>query len=142
MGNTQSIQKINYEDIQTFIQDKNTSESILINTMQVDEQKCLIPKTCLATNEEIIINELISESKKDVTIFIYGKNSNEEKIYEKYNELKSLGFQNVYLYVGGLFEWLLLQDIYGDELFPTTCKELDIIKYKPNTNNVRMLRYS
>ena len=29
-----------------------------------------------------------------------------------------------------MFEWLLLQDIYGNELFPTTSKELDILKYK------------
>jgi len=30
-----------------------------------------------------------------------------------------------------LFEWLLLQDIYGSEEFPTTSHELDILKYKP-----------
>ena len=39
---------------------------------------------------------------------------------------------NIYIYCGGLFEWVLLQDIYGEEEFPTTKKELDIIKYKPN----------
>ena len=38
---------------------------------------------------------------------------------------------NVYVYPGGLFEWLLLQDIYGEDNFPTTLKELDILKYKP-----------
>ena len=43
----------------------------------------------------------------------------------------SLGFINVYMYSGGLFEWLLLQDIYGDEEFPTTKKDIDILKYKP-----------
>ena len=31
---------------------------------------------------------------------------------------------------GGLFEWLCLQDIYGFEDFPTTKKELDILKFK------------
>ena len=30
-----------------------------------------------------------------------------------------------------MFEWLLLQDIYGTELFPTTTKEVDLLKYKP-----------
>ena len=29
------------------------------------------------------------------------------------------------------FEWILLQDIYGDENFPTTKKILDILKYRP-----------
>ena len=38
---------------------------------------------------------------------------------------------NVYLYAGGLFEWLHLQDIYGKQEFPTTTYILDILKYKP-----------
>ena len=29
-----------------------------------------------------------------------------------------------------MFEWLLLQDIYGYDNFPTTIKELDILKYR------------
>ena len=53
-----------------------------------------------------------------------------EKMYKKYEQLVALGFTNVYVYVGGMFEWLLLQDIYGSELFPTTSEELDILKYK------------
>jgi hypothetical protein len=32
--------------------------------------------------------------------------------------------------MGGIFEWLLLQDIYGKELFPTTKKEADLLKFK------------
>jgi hypothetical protein len=43
----------------------------------------------------------------------------------------NLGFQAVYLYVGGMFEWLCLQDIYGKDEFPTTTRQLDILKYKP-----------
>ena len=49
---------------------------------------------------------------------------------KKYHQLTNLGFYEVYVYVGGLFEWLLLQDIFGEENFPTTTKELDILKYK------------
>ena len=51
----------------------------------------------------------------------------------------SLGFYNVYLYNGGLFEWLLLQDIYGFDEFPTTKKELDILKYKPKSGFTLLL---
>jgi len=47
--------------------------------------------------------------------------------------LTSLGFYNVYIYIGGIFEWLLLQDIYGEKEFPTTNKELDLLKYKPSS---------
>jgi hypothetical protein len=36
----------------------------------------------------------------------------------------------------------MLQDIYGDAEFPTTIKELDILKYKPKkTLNVQLLEY-
>ena len=70
------------------------------------------------------------------------KNSNDEKVYNKYNQLSSLGFYNVFIYTGGLFEWLMLQDIYGENEFPTTKKELDILKYKANkVLNVQLLEY-
>ena len=39
----------------------------------------------------------------------------------------------VYIYTGGMFEWLLLQDIYGKEAFPTKGDELDILKFKSNS---------
>ena len=36
----------------------------------------------------------------------------------------------------------MLQDIYGEKEFPTTKKELDILKYKPNkVLNVQLLEY-
>jgi hypothetical protein len=36
----------------------------------------------------------------------------------------------------------MLQDIYGEKEFPTTKKELDILKYKPNkVLNVPLLEY-
>jgi hypothetical protein len=41
-----------------------------------------------------------------------------------------------------MFEWLLLQDIFGEKEFPTTKKELDVLKYKPNKSlNVALLKY-
>ena len=44
--------------------------------------------------------------------------------------MQALGFTNIALYLGGLFEWLLLQDIFGFDNFPTTTKTIDILKYK------------
>jgi hypothetical protein len=63
-------------------------------------------------------------------IIVYGKNSIDETAEKKYSQLKTLGFSELYLYSGGLFEWMLLQDIYGNTEFPTTKKVLDILKYK------------
>ena len=92
--------------------------------------------------EETIINNLIQSMNKNMNIIIYGRNCNDEKIYLKHKQLLSLGFYNVYVYVGGLFEWLLLQDIYGDIEFPTTEKELDILKYKSNQIlNIPLIEY-
>ena len=33
-----------------------------------------------------------------------------------------------------MFEWLMLQEIYGEENFPTTTRLLDLLKYKPVRN--------
>ena len=128
MGNTNSINKINFEDIQFLL---NGSEKyILINTLMENEQDCLLPNTISPEKEIAIINNLIRNGSKKIKIVIYGKNCNDDKIYKKYNQLQTLGFFNSYVYTGGLFEWLLLQDIYGEKEFPTTKKELDILKFK------------
>jgi hypothetical protein len=128
MGNTNSINKINFEDIQFLL---NSSEKyILINTLQENEQDCLLPNTISPEKEIAIINSLIRNGTKNIKIVIYGKNCNDDKIYKKYNQLQNIGFYNSYVYTGGLFEWLLLQDIYGEKEFPTTKKELDILRFK------------
>jgi hypothetical protein len=140
MGNTTSMSKINFEDIQYSLHNKDNY--ILINTMEDSCQDCLLPNTVSPEKETAIINHLIQSGKKDIKLVIYGKNCNDDKIYKKYNQLQSLGFYNVYVYTGGLFEWLMLQDIYGEKEFPTSKKELDILKFKPQKKlNVQLLEY-
>ena len=142
MGNSQSTtNKINFEDIQ-YILNKGDNEYILINTLSEAEQSCLIPKTVHAENETELLNKLLKNGNKDAKVVVYGRNCNDNKLYTKYNQLTTLGFYNVYVYTGGLFEWLMLQDIYGANEFPTTKKELDILKYKPNkVLNIHLLKY-
>lgn len=129
MGNTQSMKKINFEDMQTVI--KNPEIYLIINTLPPSEQQCLIVNTTLANDEEAIINKFMKENK-NIRIIIYGRNCNDETINKKYQQLYSFGFYNIFVYSGGMFEWLSLQDIYGKDLFPTTKKEFDILKYKSN----------
>ena len=124
------MNKINFEDIQDTIKNKN--KYVIINTLPISEQMCLIPNTIDISSEESTINNLMSQNNSR-EIIIYGRNSNDMTIYDKYEQLTKLGFRNIYVYPGGIFEWLCLQDIYSDELFPTTKKELDILKYKPNS---------
>jgi len=140
MGTSQSIQKINFEDMQNVI--KNPEIYVLINTLPEIDQTCLIPNTISPAQEETMINSFLQKRMKQVRIVIYGRNSNDDKIYDKYQQLQKLGFHNIFLYTGGLFEWLILQDIYGFAEFPTTAKQLDFLKYKPKQIlNVGLLQY-
>jgi len=109
---------------------KNPEIYLLMNTLPLSEQNCLISNTLTPQKEEALMNRYLN-GNKNIRIIIYGRNSNDETIYKKYGQLTNLGFTNVYLYLGGLFEWLMLQDIYGFDDFPTTTRQLDILKYKP-----------
>lgn len=127
MGNISSVNKVNYAFVQNTIY--NSGEIILlINTLAYDKQDCLIKNTINASNEEELINKYLKNNKA-IKILIYGENSSDNKVIDKYNQLYKLGFVKIYVYLGGMFEWLLLQDIYGDEEFPTTSKIIDILKY-------------
>ena len=131
MGINQShnINKLNFESIQNII-NKNTREQfVIISTLQNDNQDCLIKNTITPEKEIELLNYYLKNNKK-INILIYGENCSDNKVVNKYNQLLELGFTNLYIYIGGLFEWLLLQDIYGDDEFPTSNKILDILKYK------------
>lgn len=108
-----------------------SADIIIINTLSNLEQSCLISGTIPYDKEEITINNLLENSQTMSRIILYGKNSADESINKKHKQLSILGFTNVYIYVGGLFEWLLLQDIYGQSEFPTTSICRDILKYRP-----------
>jgi len=127
MGNTTSTRKVNFEDVQHSM--KNNSKFILINTLNSSRQDVLIKNTVAINKEEELINNLI-KSNQNVNIIVYDENANATNLMKKYDQLIGLGFINVFIYPGGLFEWLLLQDIYGYENFPTTKQETDIIKFK------------
>ncbi len=134
MGNTSSINKINYEDINFLIKQ---NDCVIINTLPSSLQESLIINTINIMDEENIINNYMKKNLQK-TIIIYGKNCNDETIYKKYQQLSDLGFTNINLYTGGMFEWLLLQDIYGKEEFQTTKRELDILKYRPDSKLTRL----
>jgi hypothetical protein len=121
MGNNNSFmnKRINYDDLRNL--DNN---SILISTLPFDKQSVLIKNTINASEENIYVERAIKEKKN---IFIYGLNAHDEKIYKKFNQLKKLGHNNTFIYLGGLWEWILLQEVYGKEIFETTgnCEILD-----------------
>ncbi len=121
------IKNINFEDMQFAINDPK--KSLIINTLDAHQQGCLIAGT-LNIDLEVEMLNVHLKNNIDARIIIYGMNSTDKTCLTKYEQLLKLGFYNVYIYVGGLFEWLLLQDIYGTELFPTTSVKVDLLKYK------------
>lgn len=135
------MRKANFEDVIFAI--NNSNKFIIINTLSASEQECLIKNTIPIDQEERIINEILDDySTNEKGIIIYGKNSNDTNAENKYKQLLKYGFTNILLYPGGLFEWLLLQDIYGDDQFPTTKKIIDILKYKPTRIlNIQLIKY-
>ena len=129
MGNEVSTKKVNFEDIQYLF--KNNKPYLLINTLESNKQDILIKNTIPISKEEKIINDMIYKNN-NIHIIVYDKNANAPNLMTKYTQLVNLGFVNVYIYPGGLFEWLCLQDIYGFDNFPTTKKDviIDILKFK------------
>ena len=123
------IIKIGFDDLLTAI--KFPNEYIIINTLTALEQDTLIKNTLAYNDEERIINDLLTNyGYKTKKVIIYGKNSADPSTDKKAKQLISLGFHDVYLYAGGVFEWLLLQDVYGKGEFPTVGKMGDILAYK------------
>jgi hypothetical protein len=128
----QTYSKIGFEDVKYAI--KYPETHILINTLSLGSQQNLIKNTIPAEKEEFTINHIIEDYKmNDMKILIYGRNATDESIEKKAKQIISLGFVQVFLYYGGLFEWFLLQEIYGFNEFPTTyySKTVDLLKYKP-----------
>ncbi len=128
MGNVSSVYRCNFETIQEMIK-ANSRDIILINTLDRNNQSCLIQGTLSVGDEIKVIDESLRKRQKK-TIYIYGKNYNDETVYKKYEQLSKISQFECYIYLGGLFEWLLLQEIYGNSLFPTNGLEQDLLKYK------------
>ena len=135
MGNQVSlVPKVSYEDIQMVVyRNMHVQHStLIINTLPPSLQHCLIKTTLDIRFEERIVNTFI-QNKPDIMIIVYGKNSNDITILHKYEQLVKLGFTNVYIYTGGIFEWMLLHEMYGKDLFQITKHEIDILRYRPKS---------
>ena len=112
---------------------KENSQYIIISTLSTLEQDCLIYGTTASGLEEHIINSFIDNGKTNIIFILYGKNAADDSVHIKRDQLVKLGFDTVYIYGGGLFEWFLLQDIYGFQEFPTTAVCRDFLKYRAPT---------
>ncbi len=132
MGNIySSFETIHFKELQTLI----GTDILLLNTLSQHHQSYLIFGTLCASKETDQMNFYL-KNNRSIEIILYGKDHLDRTMIEKYNQLKQLGFTRIRIYFGGLFEWALLQDIYGASLFQThgTIKDpLDVfyLKSKP-----------
>ena len=124
MGQSASYPRCSFKELQ-----KKKGEFILINTLPLNRQSYLIQGTIPGIYESERINDYLYKNKK-IEIIIYGLDHQDLSVYKKYAQLKSLGFVNVYIYMGGLFEWALLQEVYGSNFttFGTISDPLEVYK--------------
>jgi len=82
----------------------------------------LIYGTLAPEMEEAYMNELLETldavSLSEILVIVYGRNATDKSVIEKAKQMYSLGFTSVCVYLGGMFEWCLLQDVYGEKEFP------------------------
>lgn len=141
MGGAQSSERasaVGFDTLQVIACGKRTDmgECVLINTMPSSRQSCLIANTIAVENEEETINRIIEHKKQTQwCVIVYGCNHADETVEKKCRQMKTMGFTRLYRYNGGIFEWLLLQEVYGNDSFPTTSRHIDILEFKPSTSN-------
>lgn len=132
-----AISNIGFDDI--LFAHKHKQRYIFINTMSSDMQNALIPNTIPCGEEVNVINDIIDEyNTNKYTIIVYGKNSCDETTHKKYHQLRQLGFSDIHIYPGGMFEYMLLNDMYGEISFPISGstgkgvpeQSVDILKYR------------
>ena len=96
MGNTTSIKKIGFEDMKYVIKNKKKNY-VMINTLAITEQECLIPGTISVNDEEAFINRHLN---KNISIVIY--DSKGEFIRDVYNgELSPGQFEFIWNGING-----------------------------------------
>lgn len=126
MGQSSSYPICSFQDVQS-----QKDEFILINTLPLNKQQYLIKGTLPGIDESTKVNEYLYKNK-NIIIILYGLDCKDMSVLKKFAQLKTLGFSNVSIYRGGLFEWALLQEIYGCN-FPTEGTISDPLEvYKKN----------
>lgn len=125
-------ERVGFEDIKKAISRKS---HLLINTLKLQEQTVLIQGTIDINDEENVINEILNNYMvPDKPVILYGKNCCDDSVEIKFDQIQNLGIKEVYIYYGGLYEWLLLNELYGNEEFPilvTHNVKVDIQKFRP-----------
>lgn len=107
-------------------EDVQRRAALLITVL--DDAKVLIAGT-VAFDREVAAVEAALAAKQP--IIVYGANWSDPRAPAKYAQLVSLG-GDPRVYFGGMFEWLLLQEYYGKDHFPTaSAHPPDVFEFRP-----------
>ena len=123
MGNqslSMAVQRATFDDVRI-------QTGLLISVLPETEQHVLIGGTVPCGDEVAEVEKAIREKKE---IIVYGTNNHDDRVWVKYHQLKKLGGLPK-VCVGGLFEWILLQEFYGKERFALTSYDFDLYQYRP-----------
>ena len=131
MGGAPSTRRVNFEVVKAAGIRKMPLDQppYLVSTLAPSDQACLIARTLAPEREVSVLNGCMSGGSTDAEVIVYGRDCSDASADKKAAQLAGLGFRNVSVYGGGMFEWLLLQEIYGTAHFPTRGKERDLLKY-------------
>jgi hypothetical protein len=119
MGNRAS-KVATFEDVQR-------GDALLISVL--DDPAVLISGTTPFEGEVAAVEAALAAGQP---VVVYGANWSDARVAAKCAQLTSLG-GDPRAYVGGMFEWLLLQEYYGRELFGTTgaASAPDLVEFRP-----------
>ncbi len=95
---------------------RRPSTAWLINTLPPHDQRCRIAGTLSVEAEIAAVNGCRARDAQ--LVVVYGRHSTDLSARAKREQLLGLGFVHVEVYVGGLFEWLMLREVFGAEEFP------------------------
>ncbi len=112
MGQTSSYPICSFQELQERQKNKGRNDFILLNTLPLSKQQYLIQGTIPGADESKQVNDYLYKNKQ-IPIILYGLDCRDNTVISKFAQLKTLGFINVSIYRGGLFEWALLQEVYG-----------------------------
>lgn len=129
--------RIGFDDVLYMIPRVGPSRPfLLINTLPPDDQDFLIKGTLACHIEESTINAILDDFRIDLgkyLIVVYGRHCADATVDRKREQLVKLGFKRVFVYYGGMFEWCLLQDVYGEDVFLVNdvTKKKDLLHFAP-----------
>ena len=98
-----------------FIKLIRTDRVLLFNGLKKQYHSCVIPGTIPYSDMRKVIKNMSVEHIPVVYCANYSCNAS-----HKFAEKKLGHLETVYIYSGGVFEWLLLQKKYGKKKYPTS----------------------